>query len=267
MNKPYKVATRFLLKQIPHPDPQSILNAYLDDGSLRACPSISKLYRGILSSAQNANMKASVIGGSIGGFDRLGPALFDFNPAKVLRAFRDDPKGLLKHIHHKVQVKGQMRDGEKSIWPRFCKTALSAAAFLQQFRDGEDFWSWAHQLYEDERSMAALPLIISNEIEGIGYALACDFLKDAGFTGYGKPDVHIKEIFAGLKLCPPKASSYQVQKTIARIAKDEGASAFNVDKVFWLIGSGKFYKHHDLGKDGRIGRMKEVFLAECGVSS
>lgn len=265
MKKPYKVATKFLLEQIPHPDPRSILDAYLNDGSAQVSLSISELYRRLLSSAQNASMKSGVIGGSIGGFANLGPALFNFNPAKVLKAFPEDPQGLLKHIREELQPRGKNRTEAKSIWPRFCKTALSAAAFLQQFRDGEDFSEWAQHLYQDERTMPALPLIISQEIEGLGYALACDFLKDAGFTDYGKPDVHIKQLFAGLNLCAPTASPYQVQKAIAQVAKAEGVSAYNVDKVFWLIGSGKFYKHPDLGKDGRIGRLKKAFLAEYGV--
>ena len=52
-----------------------------------------------------------------------------------------------------------------------------------------------------------MPLILAAEIEGIGYTLACDFLKELGFIEYGKPDVHVIEIFVGIGLCPPKPIS------------------------------------------------------------
>ena len=32
-----------------------------------------------------------------------------------------------------------------------------------------------------------------------------------------------------------------------------------------VIGSGKFYKHKQMGKDGRIGRMKEEFIDQCSA--
>ncbi len=142
----------------------------------------------------------------------------------------------------------------------YCKTILSAAKFFKQFDDsGEDFYVWAKHFYNDQRSMAALPLVLAAEIEGIGYPLACDFLKELGFVNYGKPDVHVKQIFVGIGLCSPNASEYQIQKTIAQIAQAASVSAYSVDKVFWLIGSGNLYKHPDIGN---IGRNKERFIAE-----
>ncbi|MHC1761326.1 MAG: hypothetical protein AB9917_17800 [Negativicutes bacterium] len=103
-------------------------------------------------------------------------------------------------------------------------------------------------------------MIMAEEIYGIGYSLACDFLKELGFINYGKPDVHICQIFAGLGLCHKTASPYEIQKIIGQIAEAKGVSPYNVDKLFWLIGSGDFYMHPDIGNDGRIGRMKKEFI-------
>ena len=103
-------------------------------------------------------------------------------------------------------------------------------------------------------------MILAAEIEGIGYPLACDFLKELGFINYGKPDVHVIEIFVGIGMCQPKPSPYQVQKIITQIATESNTSSYNVDKIFWLIGSGKFYKHEELWKNGLIGQMKEEFI-------
>ena len=109
--------------------------------------------------------------------------------------------------------------------------------------------------------MPALPMILAAEIYGIGYPLACDFLKELGFVDYGKPDVHVIDIFVGIGLCQPKPKPYQVQKVITKIADAASVTAYNVDKLFWLIGSGKFYNHKHLGKNGHIGRMKHAFIA------
>jgi len=223
---------------------------------------ISKLFERLLVSAQNANMKAGVIGGAIGGIHNLGKALFNFDPKKVKEAFANDPNHLLTVIVETLHPRGQIRTTPRSIWPKYCKTILSAAAFFTQFKDGKDFYAWANHLYGDPRSMAALPMILAAEIEGIGYPLACDFLKELGFVNYGKPDVHVIEIFVGIGLCAKGANPYQVQKVISQIAGAAEVSAYAVDKVFWLIGSGKFYNHPDIGKAGQVGRKKTQFIAE-----
>jgi len=263
MKKPFQSAVSFLLARIPDDDPRTVLDEYFGD-SLECTQSISlsALFQRILSSAQNANMKKGVIGGSIGGFSNLGKALFKFNPSRVGREFAGNPELLLAHIRETLQPRGAIRTSSKSIWPKYCKTVLSSAAFLSQFKKGDEFRAWADHLYSDQRTMAALPLIIAAEVEGMGYALACDFLKELGYIGYGKPDVHVKEIFIGLGLCLPNATPYQIQKAISQVAKAERASPYDVDKVFWLIGSGYFYKHKGIGKKGHIGRMKKSFLAE-----
>jgi len=259
----YKEAVDFLVRNIPSDEPLAVLQCYLTppDAKRVAVP-LSEVFRRILSSAQNANMKASVIGGSIGGFNKLGKALFGFDPKRTQHKFAGDPVGLLKHIRKTLRPRGKIRTSKKSIWPKYCRTVLSTATFLAQFQSGEDFLAWAEHLYRDDRTMAALPLILASEIDGVGYALACDFFKDFGFTNYGKPDVHVNRLLVGLGLCAPNPTPYQAQRLIAQIARAENVPPYDVDKVFWLIGSGKLYKHKNLGKNGHIGRMTKRFLVE-----
>ncbi|MEI8574014.1 hypothetical protein J0667_18915 [Methylomonas sp. WH-1] len=264
LRKTYSFAKKFLIKQIPYPKAKDIVESYLNmpDKSDESV-NIKVLFRSLLRSAQNANMKKNVVGGSIDGIDNLGKALFSFNPRKVEAEFFNNPEGLLDHIIVVLQPSGQIRNDSKSIWPKYCKTILSAAAFLNQFKDGEEFYDWANHFYQDERSMSALPMIIAEEIYGLGYPLACDFLKDLGFVDYGKPDVHIKDIFVGIGLCEENPSNYQVQKVIFQISKAAKVTAFDVDKVFWLIGSGVLYKHPNLDN---IGRSKNDFIDEFNSS-
>ncbi len=192
MRRTYLTAKKFLIRELARPDAKDILESYLSLPDQSNEPvSISELFKRLLSSAQNANMKASVVGGSIGGIQNLGKALFRFNPKRVERTFTNDPEGLLDHIIATVNPSGKIRTTTRSIWPKYCKTILSAATFFGQFKSGEDFYDWANHFYGDQRSMAALPMVLAAEIDGIGYPLACDFLKELGFVSYGKPDVHV----------------------------------------------------------------------------
>lgn len=260
MREKYLNAKKFLIKVLDRPDAEDILESYLSVPDQSNEPvQISELFERVLISAQNANMKKGVIGDAIGGVRNLGNALFHFDPVKVHRTFANDPKRLLEQIITTVNPRGQIRTSPQSIWPKYCKTILSAATFLGQFSSGEDFYDWANHFYGDKRSMAALPMVLAAEIDGIGYSLACDFLKELGFVNFGKPDVHIIDIFSGIGLCSEKSSPYQVQKVIAQIAQESTVSSYDVDKVFWLIGSGNFHNHPDISN---IGRKKDQFIAE-----
>jgi len=257
----YTDAKQFLLKNSPSQQRKEILDSYLElpDGSAEPVE-IPVLFERLLISAQNANMKSGIIGESISGVKNLEKVLFKFNPGLTLRAYAGAPERLLEDIEKKLRPRGKIRKEPRSIWPKYCKTILSAASFFGQFESGDQFYQWANLLYGNKKSMPALPMIIAAEIEGIGYPLACDFLKELGFVGYGKPDVHVIDIFVGIGLCTAKPSPYQVQKVITRIAESAEVSPYNVDKLFWLIGSGKFYMHEDLGKRGKIGSLKQAYI-------
>ena len=259
----YISAKAFLLQHIPSANATSILDGYLAlPDKTKQVVEVDELFRRLLESAQDSNMKAGVIGGAIGGVDRLGNVLFGFDPFEVKNKYFGDPEGLLSDIVGTLNPRGKVRTVSRGIWPRYCRTIISAAVFLAQFKSAEEFYDWANHLYKDKRSMAALPLILAEEIEGIGYTLACDFLKELGFVNYGKPDVQVMDIFIGLGLCEKNSNPYNVQKIIAQIAGEAGVSSYNVDKLFWLVGSGKFYRNPELGKNGRIGSKKKQFLSQ-----
>lgn len=169
---------------------------------------------------------------------------------------------LLNKIKEELNPYGQIRTTNRSLWPQFCQSVIDSAHFLKSFETADKFYEWANFFANDSKAKPALPLMISIEITGIGFPLACDFLKELGFTGYGKPDVHLKGIFKALNIIDPNEMSaikqdYATLKAIDRIAKANGVTAYSVDKVFWLIGSGNFYL---TGKN--IGRQKQNFINE-----
>ena len=257
----YYEARKFLLANTPDDVTEEILETYL---SLTVPThdnlSLNNLYQRLLESAQNANMKAGVIGGSIGGVKNLGKVLFDFNPGKVIEKYSGNPVGLLDDIVQILKPKGKIRKTPKSIWPKYCRTIISGAEFFIQFSNSREFLEWVEYFYKDKKSIAAMPMILDAEIFGIAFPLACDFLKELGYVNFGKPDVHIIEIFEAASLVDKGAGNYQVLKAIVRIAANVNVTAYNVDKLFWLIGSGYFYNHPHIGNQGRVGRMKESFI-------
>jgi hypothetical protein len=214
----------------------------------------------MLESVQSANMKAGVIGGSIGGVGKLAPVLCDFEPAEVLEKYRSGWEGVLDDIVAQLKPRGTVPRTSRSIWPRYCRSVLSGARFLSQFSTADDFYRWVDLFDEDERARPALPLLLAQEIEGFGFALACDFLNGLGYENFSKPDVHVKDIFGGLGLCAEGAGDYEVFRAVGRLARNAGVTPYNADKLFWLVGSGYFYDDPHIGNKGRIGRHKKEFI-------
>lgn len=208
---------------------------------LSPCPppnSLADAYLTLLISGQSPNMKPSVIGKAIGGVDKLGPLLGGFDPRAVCKRYGSDFQRLLDDIETQLQPRGKIRRGARSIWPHFCMTVLSGAAFLSEFKDWQDFDRWAME-FDNPRTRVALPMLLSHEVEGFGFPLACDFLKELGYEGYLKPDVHIKTIFGELGLCD-RPDDYAMFKAGVRLAANAGVSPARVDKLLWGIASGKF---------------------------
>lgn len=239
----------------------ALVEKYLNPLSLNPKPTTKEaIYQRILESAQNANMKAGVIGRSIGGVEKLSPILESFNTKAVLDKYASGYETILDDIVEQLKPNGEVRRTSRSIWPQYCKTILSAANFIEQFSSASDFFGWVDFFDKDERARAGLPLLLSREIEGFGFALSCDFLKEMGYVNFPKPDVHLRDIFTALSLCPDKSDDYQLFKAVIRLARHAGVSPYNADKAFWLIGSGNFYADPHLGNEGRVGRRKKEFI-------
>lgn len=259
----YNEAKAFLLVETPKEVTESILISYLTlPPASPKTVSLNDLFGRLLESAQNSNMKAGVIGGSIGGVDKLKKVLFDFNVSKVVQVYGGDTDKLLRDIVEILRPRGKVRRTPKSIWPKYCRTVVSIAEFLSQFKGSEEFFDWAGYFYNDKKSMAALPMILEAEIYGVGFPLACDFLKELGYLNYGKPDIHVIQIFKATSLVEPRASTYQVFKAIIRVSESLGTTPYDVDKLFWLIGSGYFYNNPEIGRKGRVGSLKKRFIKE-----
>jgi hypothetical protein len=167
---------------------QALIEKYLNPLSLNSKPtSKEQLYCRILEHAQNANMKSEVIGGSIDGVDKLASVLYGFNPKAVLAEYGDNWQMVLDHIVKELNPRGQVRRTPQSIWPQYCRTILSAAEFIEQFASAEDFFRWIDFFDRDDRARASLPMLLGHEIEGFGFALSCNFLRNWGISNSQNP--------------------------------------------------------------------------------
>jgi hypothetical protein len=239
----------------------ALVEKYLNPLTLPPRPESKEgLYQRILESAQNASMKAGVIGRAIGGVQRLSVVLDDFNPKAVIDRYSGRCDLLLDTIVERVKPRGKVRRSPLSIWPKYCQTILSAAAFMEQFSSPSDFYEWVDFFDRDDRARASLPMLLSREITGLGFALSCDFLKELGYVNFPKPDVHLRDIFTALGLCQHNPEDYHLFKAVIRLASHADVTAYNADKVFWLIGSGYFNLDPDIGRNGRIGSKKKEFI-------
>lgn len=259
--KAYALARTYLLDQGSQGITSEVLQHYTNPPPRGPEPrTIADVFLRLLVSARNRSMMATVIPQSL--VDSLGPVLYGFDPAKVIQRFTS-ANDLLNTIIRELRPGGKLRRAPGGLWPLFARATLSGARFLNQFANGAEFLAWVQTFDDDPRKRAALPLLLSQEINGFGFALACDFLKELGFLNFAKPDVHVKAIVKGLKLSSDTANDYAVFKAVVRIAAHSGTTPYDVDKLFWLVGSGYFYHHPSIGRKGRIATNRNRFIREA----
>jgi thermostable 8-oxoguanine DNA glycosylase len=175
--------------------------------------------------------------------NQLKEILSDFEPKEVKKEY-DKNKGLESLIdvfNEKLSNLNKKINSQKnSQWKTFAKGAISAAIFLSEFQDKDQFDVLIKDFQRSKYTRKALPMLLDKEISGFGFALACDFLKEAGYDGYPKADVHLMDVFEKSGLC--ERNDYQVFETVKEVAKTVGKTPYEVDKRIWLVCSGNFYK-------------------------
>src|ERR1035438_9939880 len=111
----------------------SLVAKYLDPPANSKPTSKEGIYQRILESAQNAHMKARVIGGAIGGVGKMSRVLEGFNPEFVINKYANNWEAILDDIVKELKPRGVIRRTPRSEWPQYCHTILSGANFIEQF--------------------------------------------------------------------------------------------------------------------------------------
>jgi hypothetical protein len=240
LNNKYKFvfeSAKEFLKQIiaTHPD----LNWSMVEKHLKQESKFDNLFDAhhrLIESLTNRNMMASVIGFAKKKKD-MDVILFKYSPSKILEVY-ENSDNLLGTFKSKFALNDSQ--SKRSLWRIFSEGIISGSRFMASFKDKDDFDRFVKTFALNKYTKAALPMLLSKEIKGFGFALACDFLKELGYRDYPKPDVHLIKIFYNLGLSK-SSEPYDVYKTIVEMAGIVGEDAYTVDKIFWLISSGSFY--------------------------
>lgn len=204
---------------------------------------LSSAYRRLIISLQNRGMMPGVIQ-----FEKreeeMKPLLFHYDFNKVSVAYKD-AGDLLEKFKNKFNPKNT--ESKRNLWRKFSEGIISGSKFMSSFNGKDDFDRFINTFALNKYTKAALPMLLSKEISGFGFALACDFLKELGYRDYPKPDVMLIEIFYGLGLSKSK-EPYEIYKSIIEMTEVVGEDAYTVDKTFWLIGSGKLVGNKSVGR-------------------
>ena len=216
---------------------EDMITQHLNEWKNRIPSSIKGLFRAFLLHAQNRQGMPN----SIGEIDKLSDILFGFDPVLTLKKYGtwDVLFDAIKNSDYSPP--GRMeKENKKNYWVIYTKSIISIANFLSSFKNIEEFNKFVQGFYTNAYSRLALPLLLEKEIFGFGFALACDFLKETGYPEFIKPDTHIKDIALGIGITS-ESSDYQIFKDVILFCQKANALPYEVDKLFWLIGSGRFY--------------------------
>ncbi len=230
-----------------------VLELHINEWKGRKPDSIQGLFKALLGHAKNRQGMPN----SIGDINKLSDVLFDFNHIKVTQNYCDWMALFDAIIESGYRPPGRMvRDNNKSHWVIYCKAVISISEFMSSYETLEDFQKFVDGFLTNEQSKLALPLLLSEEIFGFGFALACDFLKENVSPQFIKPDTHINDIAQGLGITKA-TNDYKIFKDVISYCSRIEILPYAVDKVFWLVGSGDFYL-----SGFKVGTSKHEFISQ-----
>ena len=244
----YQYARRFLIEHLPEGLSESDLEKYFE-GDDRKSSSLSDVFVVFIKSAQEYQRMPNVIKLEER-MESIREILFGFDYKRVALLKEED---LYKQFRQEFEVTS--KDSKNNSWYKWSCAIIDSAKFISGFKDFDDFREFVKRFDYNTETRMALPLLISTKIRGIGFALACNALKELGYLDYPKPDVHMIDICEALGLSGN--SPYEVFEAIVHMAKDNGVTPYEVDKVLWLISSGRYYKDDITDKS-----RKDEFIRE-----
>lgn len=246
----YEEAKAFL-EELIRPYPNIKLQEYLKPD--QECQTLENVFQKLVQALAERQRMKNVI--YLDNREReIKEILFGFSPQKIIERYKnpDDLLETFKKVFNLSNV-----NTRRSMWRIFAEGIISGSHFMASFRDKQDFDNFVNLFSQNKYAIAALPMLLSKEIKGFGFALACEFLKESGYSNYVKPDVHLTNIFYELGLSNSK-DSYVVYKSIIKMAEDVGEDPYAIDKIFWLIGSGNFYKNKIMTGKNRDKFIKRI---------
>ena len=240
----YETAYKILLSMLPQRLTENDLDKYLQ-GDRSNPKDLKEVYKAFIRTAQNYQFMPNVIQFD-NREDKIAEILHDFDYKYVCTL---NPDNLYDEFKSAFGI-----SSEKS-WRLWCKAVVDSAKFICPFKSINEFDDFVTR----SQDLKTVPLLISKKIRGIGFALACNALKDIGYIDYVKPDVHLIDICDALGITG--RDQIEVFDAMQRIAKDNNITPYKLDKVLWLVCSGNFYEEQIRVK----GRKEELIKKVKGV--
>ena len=247
----YHCALEYLHSLLPEGMKKADLDKYYV-GDSRGFESLADIFEQFIQSAQNYQGMPNFIKYSVRRTE-IKNILFDFDIAQIADCSVEE-----LYLTFRKAFGITSKDNYFNAWHKWSKSIVDVAKFLCEFGGVDGFLKFVGQFDYNLPMRTALPLLISKKISGIGFTLACDCLKELGFFNYAKPDTHLIDIFEGLMLSDRDPVS--VFEAIVRMSDDcktmdQTTTPNKIDKVLWLICSGRFYLDNIT-----IGRHKDDFI-------
>lgn len=153
--KVYEMARSYLLS-FDDVD-NDIVDKHLDHWKQNNPKSLKELLFAILDSVQNRQGMPN----AIGKIESLRTCYCDFDPAKIIREYKNDWRKLFRRVKKECSPPGRMQiDNPKNYWVIFCKSTLSASKFLSSFSNFKKFNTFVETFYLNEYTRVALPLFL-----------------------------------------------------------------------------------------------------------
>ena len=247
----YQCALKYLHSLLPKGMKEADLDKYYN-GDSRDFETLTDVFEQFIQSAQNYQGMPNFIKYSERRIE-IKDILLDFDIAQIA-----DFSVEKLYLTFRKAFSVTSKDSNFNAWHKWSKSIIDVAKFLCNFNGVDDFRTFIGQFDYNLPMRTALPLLIAKKISGLGFSLACDCLKELGFINYAKPDTHLIDTCEGLMLSDRDPVS--VFEAIVRMsddckAVDRTATPYKIDKILWLICSGRFYLDNVT-----IGRHKNEFI-------
>lgn len=238
---------------------EEVLEHYLTLWKIRRPNTMNELCRNMIDHAQNRRGMPN----SIGETENLRKILFDFEPDKIKLNF-ENWTVLFNTINSTYTPPGRMEiNNPHNYWVVFCKSIISISDYLSRFDSFDNYKKYFGTFISDNPDIRlAFPLILKEEIFGYKFALACDFTKENVSPKFIKPDTHIKDIFVGVGLCNENDNDFNVFRKVINYCTEIKEEPYAVDRLFWLIGSGKLFKTPSRQREVMFKTSKFEFIEE-----
>jgi hypothetical protein len=100
------------------------------------------------------------------------------------------------------------------------------------------FHMFVERFLNNQMSFAALPLLLQEEVKGMTFSMACEFLSVSGYPDYVKPDAKIKGLLYDIGVIDDK-DNYEVLKFIKALADGNDTRPWIVNQILLLCSGEK----------------------------